>query len=700
MDIEITPQHKKAHTAQQRCAERYRMRRSFAGRDIGPIPPVVNPERREACKTDLLKFTQTYLGQIFYLPFCPDHINLISKMQTLVLNPPGYYAVAMPRGSGKTSLALAACLWSLLYGHSRFVLLIAASAERAKSLLLMLRRELEENELLLEDFPGICYPLRMLEGISSRAHGQHSQGRRTNIQYKSNCFTLPDVLGEPAAGSLVSAQGLTAQIRGLVHRTPDGRLIRPSLVLIDDPQTDVSAHSPAQCLRRESLINSAVGCLSGADQPCSIIMALTVIRRGDLADTYLDRSRYPQYRGDRCKLLYSLPTNLALWDEYAKLYLEDIQLGNFRRSLAFYRKNRKKMDEGAKPAWEHRYCPPNEISAVQFAMNLRIRDIQTFQAEYQNEPAAADLPTEEVRIRIEKLVNQLSQLPAGTVPPDCVKLTAYIDPHDTLHFYLVTAWTTRFAGYVIEYGTWPKQPGNFFTMASAPCRLVDVYNKPTNEAVLLGLDDLLKYLAAKKYPFSGAPGDCTINRILVDANYGTYSESIYGLIRAHPNRQAITPAHGRYVGAASLPFNARTRKPGDVLGWHWRLSQYQRAVRCVLYDTNFWKSFIAMRLNQPPGVGIAVYGTEASGHRQLFEHWMGEVPMEVTCRGTTLIEWKNKSSRPDQHWFDCLVGCAVAASIEGIGAEYQKPTSARKVRRVSLQEMYAEARRRQMAKYS
>jgi len=35
-------------------------------------------------------------------------------------------------------------------------------------------------------------------------------------------------------------------------------------------------------------------------------------------------------------------------------------------------------------------------------------------------------------------------------------------------------------------------------------------------------------------------------------------------------------------------------------------------------------------------------------------------------RGRTVDEWKMRPSVTDNHWFDCLVGCAVAASMQGV----------------------------------
>ena len=36
------------------------------------------------------------------------------------------------------------------------------------------------------------------------------------------------------------------------------------------------------------------------------------------------------------------------------------------------------------------------------------------------------------------------------------------------------------------------------------------------------------------------------------------------------------------------------------------------------------------------------------------------------ARDRTVDEWKLRATRPDNHWFDCLVGAAVAASIQGV----------------------------------
>ncbi|HMQ17375.1 MAG TPA: hypothetical protein PKC49_15530, partial [Phycisphaerae bacterium] len=47
--------------------------------------------------------------------------------------------------------------------------------------------------------------------------------------------------------------------------------------------------------------------------------------------------------------------------------------------------------------------------------------------------------------------------------------------------------------------------------------------------------------------------------------------------------------------------------------------------------------------------------------------------------GRVVHEWSPRPTRPDNHWFDCLVGCAAAASMAGVTAPGEAlPTRPRK----------------------
>ena len=64
--------------------------------------------------------------------------------------------------------------------------------------------------------------------------------------------------------------------------------------------------------------------------------------------------------------------------------------------------------------------------------------------------------------------------------------------------------------------------------------------------------------------------------------------------------------------------------------------------------------------------------------------------MKTEGRGRTVDEWKLRPERGDNHWLDCLVGCAVAASMEGASLPGTQ-VAPQKKKRVSLAELRARA---------
>src|ERR1035437_9944964 len=87
-------------------------------RDIaseGWVHPPVNPERRALALKGFRCFCESYFPRTFYLGWSPDHLKVIAKIERAVLHG-GLFEMAMPRGSGKTSLCETACLWAILTG--------------------------------------------------------------------------------------------------------------------------------------------------------------------------------------------------------------------------------------------------------------------------------------------------------------------------------------------------------------------------------------------------------------------------------------------------------------------------------------------------------------------------------------------------------------------------------------------------------
>jgi len=193
---------------------------------------------------DFRSFCDSYFPSSFTLPWSDDHLKILEKTRRAVLEG-GLFALAMPRGSGKTTIAETAVLWAIISGHSSFVCLIGSGEDSALEMLDSVKAELENNDLLLEDFPEVCYPIQRIEGISIRTNGQLLDGERTHINWTGKEIVLPTVAGSLASGAIVKTTGITGRIRGMKFKRPDGASVRPSLVILDDPQTDESARSPS-----------------------------------------------------------------------------------------------------------------------------------------------------------------------------------------------------------------------------------------------------------------------------------------------------------------------------------------------------------------------------------------------------------------------------------------------------------------------
>ncbi len=85
---------------------------------------------------------------------------------------------------------------------------------------------------------------------------------------------------------------------------------------------------------------------------------------------------------------------------------------------------------------------------------------------------------------------------------------------------------------------------------------------------------------------------------------------------------------------------------------------------------------------------ISVYGTSKTNHSLFAEHVArSERWVEVTPPYGTVREWSVLPTRPDNHSLDCLVGCAVAASMLGVRVPGQDARPVRKRKRYTQEDL-------------
>jgi hypothetical protein len=684
------PKKERTYDQMREAARRRNADLARAGQDIGQIPAVVNPQRKAAATASFKTFCEAYFPDVFYLPWSEDHRKVIEKIEQAVRHG-GLFALAMSRGSGKTTMMQMACLWSALIGATEFVTLIAASAERAKDLLENIKVWLETNDLLHEDFPEVTFPIRALERITNRQKGQRHNGIPTRIEWVADKIVLPTIEGSQASGAVISSCGMKgSDIRGQNYARSDGRVVRPQLVMVDDPQTTESAWSPSQSQRREAILAGDVLGMAGPGRKISGLMACTVIRPGDMADNILDRQKHPEWQGERTKMVYAFPTNQKLWAQYAEIRADSLRNdGDGSEATEFYRQNREAMDAGAIVAWPERHNK-DELSAIQHAMNLKMRDEAAFFAEYQNEPMV-EAEGEEM-LNADQIAAKLNGYNRSIVPVSCNLLTLFIDVQQKALFWMLCGWERDFTGYVVDYGTWPEQKRLYFTLRDIRRTLAQ--QKPgagLEGAIYNALERLTEEKLGRFYRREDGL-DMKIDRCLIDANWGQSTDVVYQFCRQSKFAGIVLPSHGKYVGASSIPFSEYKRKKGDRVGLHWRIpnTASKHAVRHVLIDTNYWKSFVHGRLAVAMGDpgALSLFGRDETTHRLLAEHLTAEYRIQTAARDRVVDEWKLKAIRPDNHWLDCLVGCGVAASMEGaklFGTEADRENRPAKIRLSQIQ---------------
>jgi phage terminase large subunit GpA-like protein len=506
---------------------------------------------------------------------------------------------------------------------------------------------------------------------------------------------LPTVGGSQASGAILRAAGLTARLRGMAYTRPDGRKARPDLVVVDDPQTDESAHSDGQCEMRERILAGAILGLSGPGKKISGIMPCTVIREGDLASRMLDRKQHPEWHGERTKLVYQFPANGELWAKYAEARADGLRAGDRGAAATeFYRTNRAAMDEGAVVAWAERHNA-DELSALQHAMNLKLQDERAFHAEYQNEPLP---PAGAVDLTVEDVMARLNRHGRRVVPSGCTRVTAFVDVQQSLLYYAVCAWHEDFRGHVVDYGAYPDQRRAYWRLRDASPALGDVHPGGVEAQVHAGLAALAEALAGGGLR-SDAGGVLRAEKVLIDANWGQSTEVVYRFCRMSPHGALLTPSHGKYIGAAGNPMAdwPYRKDSGEVRGLNWIQPPAKPGrVRHVLYDTNWWKDFLVGRLSAPlggPGA-LMLWGDGPQQHRLAAEHVCSEYRVRTAGRGREVNEWKLRPDRPDNHLLDCLVGCCVAASMLGVQLPdlTVPPVERRKRKTVSFAAMQAQTK--------
>jgi hypothetical protein len=614
---------------------------------------------------DLGKWLRFHGGEAFDRPWSADHLKVLGKIETAV-NSGGLFALAMPRGHGKSTIMKWVAAYVLLTGRRKYLVMIAATAELAQSIVDFVRQQITENETLHAHYPHVTSYARATDGKAIKARYQlRADGKASGILWSKTTLVFPEVLdaaGKPyrSNGAILEAHGLTGAIRGKWKDTKTGKVLRPDFVILDDPQDRSSAESPTQCSMRERIITGDVLGLAGPRRRIAAVMPCTIIRKGDLADRFLNHKQHPEWQGEICRLVDAWPAEQdGLWKEYERIYREETGEGRgFALATEFSRTRREAMDAGAVVSWASR-VRDGELSALQTAENLRIEAGPQFWAEYQNDPR--DIELSQYELTAEAIARHTAPLPRLQLPSATTFLVGMIDINPRaggLHW-AMAAFDQTMTGHCPAYGKWPER-GNM------------VEKNASEQAIQVAIFRHLKELCDQIAGMAFTRDNARINPSLILIDCAYMPDAVQRFAQQSRYAFKVVPSIGRDSKGYRV-------KPDTLVGRPFENCHVQRAQKIghgpyLMFHSDYWREVMQRAFLGTAGErgGFTLYQPDGrANHVDFAEQVCAEkLAHKGDIGGGLRWEWHHQPGAK-WDWGDALTGCWVAAAASGLSASGQ-----------------------------
>lgn len=650
--------------------------RTEQSQEIGPLPFVADPVRRESCRHNLRLYALTYFHAACWRGFAPYQEEMVTTFQEVILHG-GKKARAVRRGGLKSTLARIATAWAVDYGHRRFPVLVGATDDKANEHRDNFLDMLKASELHRADFPEWtpvmlkrANPKKMLrlgrELLTVTAKDERGTIVFPKLDYVYDRFG--NAIKCEASECRVSPYSMqSTDVSGLSFVNASGEVVRPDALIFDDVQTPQSAQSFMMTSKRENSICTTFMGLAGLGETIAAIMVCTVREEDDLTMRFCDRKKHPDWDGQTFPILLVEPSSKEAkerWAEYGlKLRDGDTPEAGFASATAFYVEHRAEMDAGGIVAWEDDK-EDNYVSALQWCMTIAILQPDYFRCELQQKGARPKGSA--IQLEASQLVKRFSNVPRGIVPAWASYLTAFVDSSDHVLWFAVVAWKQDLTSQIVEWGTWPDQGRQQFYKSDLQRMLEhELPGASWEEAFVNAHNRLDEFLLGQDWPTEdGKPRQ--IDLLLKDWSDGGQKPRIESQIMASKFRSRIRPSKGFAPKPGKKPIHLY----GDVhrdrhTSSFWVERRTEQPVH-VQFDANIFKANVARRLQTIVGAQSSMMfpGDNESELMLLAEHLTAERALPIVYDGSPGIVYEAIPGR-DNDWLDCLVGNAVAASMLG-----------------------------------
>lgn len=210
-------------------------------------------------------------------------------------------------------------LWCAVYNKKKFIIIISNTAGQAEDFLSDIKRELEYNLKLKQDFP--------------HAVGKGKVWRASEVILNNDVKIL--------------SLGTGNQIRGRRFG-----IYRPSLVLLDDLEDSEMVKSQTQrdFIRNDWFNKDLLFAGGEKDAPTDFFVVGTILGKDSLLNALLDPKQYPDWSGRRFPAVEAFSTS-ELWKEWERIYKDQFNLNRKEDALKFFEAHKDEMLEGSKVLW-------------------------------------------------------------------------------------------------------------------------------------------------------------------------------------------------------------------------------------------------------------------------------------------------------------------------------------------------------------
>jgi hypothetical protein len=390
-----------------------------------------DPKRRSRLERDTPRWLRWYMGErTFPAPWADSHLEIIANAEHAATTGTGT-AVAAPRGDGKTTIYRGVSISLLARRIIRFPVLAGWIKGQADEAFMRWLQMLAECPAFAADYPELTQPFEIsthnlaLKGLTWEDTGERI-GAAVRTMHK--VIVLPDSIGA------IAARSVQGDAKGLNVTLPDGTILRPDFLLLDDAQDAGQAGNPAAVAKTVDTIENIFMGMAGPQTRLTTAAACTVEQEGDVSCHFLTRPGWKTLRvarivtwpggssGGEWKAKQDDPQRVA-WDEWHRIGLES----GPARARGYFRRNRLAMIAGMRVSWRHRYDKARDVDAFDAAMfDYYDKGADVFSRGQQNQPIDK-LADAQVRVTPDVIVKRAIGPARGIAPDGSIRIVAGAD---------------------------------------------------------------------------------------------------------------------------------------------------------------------------------------------------------------------------------------------------------------------------------